>query len=146
MPALHGNVARVTVGPSGTNWNGQHVTEIVSSVSGTCPGSFPNACSGSTTFQIGAGYQPSVPEGSKTVPVGPLLVATENEFFDQYSSTSTASLLDYYGGGSTCAQTWSQQYKNACSGGQQILSHTFIYTFTKSTINGPPVTLVTVSE
>lgn len=89
-------------------------------------------------------YQPAVKEGNHVVNVGPLLVGATNEFFDQYSATSNYSLLDYYGGGTQCVQTCSQQYKNAC--GQQILTHTFTYTFTKSTISVTNVTLVTVSE
>jgi len=79
------------------------------------------------------------------VPVGPLLVGTANEFFDQYSDTSNVSQLDYYGGGTQCQQSCSQQYYNACSHAQ-ILSHTYTYTFTKSTISGTKVTVVTLSE
>ena len=85
-------------------------------------------------------------EGNNEVNVGPLLVGTTNEFFDQYASTSNESLLDYYGGGNTCQQTCSQQYYNTCTHPQKILDHTFTYTFTKSTISGTKVTLVTVSE
>jgi len=95
------------------------------------------------TFTIGQGYQPAVTEGTKVVPVGPLLVGTHNEFFDQYSVTSNFSWLDYYGAGNSCAQTCSQQYN--CGQGQ-ILNHTFIYSFTKSHISGTKVTLVTVAE
>src|SRR4029077_6487991 len=51
----------------------------------------PNACFGSTSFQIGASYQPTIKEGSNLVSVGPLLVATTNQFFDQYSATSSVS-------------------------------------------------------
>lgn len=140
-----GNVARVTVGPSTTNWNGENITETVSSVTGTntCPAGLPNACSGSTTFTIGAGYQPAVKEGTNVVAVGPLLVGTTNEFFDQYSVTSNQSLLDQYGGGNSCARKCSQQYY---CGKSQILNHTLTYTFTKSTISGTKVTLVTVAE
>jgi hypothetical protein len=97
-------------------------------------------------FTIGAGYQPAVKEGSNTVPVGPLLVGTANAFFDQYSVTSNQSLLDYYGGGSSCQVTCSQQYYNSCATRGLLLDHTFTYTFTKSTISGTKVTLVTVSE
>jgi hypothetical protein len=138
-----GNVARVTVSPSGTNWDGEDVTETVTSGSSSCPAQFP-ACSGNTVFVIGAGYQPAVHEGNNIVDVGPLLVGTTNEFFDQYSATSNYSLLNYYGGGSSCSQTCSQKYFNAC--GQQILSHTFTFTYQKSTYENTPVTLVTVSE
>ncbi len=140
-----GGVARVTVGPSSSTWNGQVVTETVSLGSNTCPApSFPIACSGSATFVIGASYQPSVKEGNSVVSVGPILVAATNQFFDQYSITSNVSLLDQYGGGTQCVQSCSQQYKNAC--GHQILNHTFTYTFTKSTISGTKVTLVTMTE
>lgn len=142
-----GNVAKVTVGPSGTTWNGQDVTETVTSGgTNTCPSGFPTVCSGSTVFTIGEGYQPAVKEGTNTVDVGPLLVGTTNVFFDQYSVTSNQSLLDYYNGGSSCQITCSQQYFNACTTQGQLLDHTFTYTFTKSTINGTKVTLVTVSE
>ena len=108
-----GNVARVTVGPSGTTWDGQSLTETVSLVSGTntCPTGLPNACVGSATFQVGASYQPAVKEGNNVVNVDPLLVGTTNEFFDEYAETSNYSLLDYYGGGTQCVQTCSQQYK-----------------------------------
>jgi hypothetical protein len=112
----------------------------------TCPSGLPNACTGSTTFQIGVGYQPAVMEGNAKVDVGPLLVGTPNEFFDQYSVTSNQSLLDQFGGGNNCRQTCSQQYFNTCTPQGQILDHTFTYTFTKSTISGTKVTLVTVSE
>jgi len=143
-----GNVARVTVSPTGTSWDGQSVTEAASTGgTNTCPSGFPtNVCSGNTTFTIGAGYQPAVKEGTNTVDVGPLLVGTTNEFFDQYSVTSSESLLDANGGGSSCQITCSQQYFNACTTPQQLGDHTFTYTFTKSTISGTKVTLVTVSE
>ncbi|HUD67276.1 MAG TPA: hypothetical protein VMQ17_22020 [Candidatus Sulfotelmatobacter sp.] len=143
-----GNVAAVTVGPSGTTWNGQSVTETVTTGgTNTCPSGFPtNVCSGGTTFIVGQGYQPVVKEGSNTVPVGPLLVGTPNEFFDQYSVTSNVSLLDQYGGGNSCQISCSQTYSNSCTTPQPILNHTFTYTFTKSTISGTKVTLVTVSE
>jgi hypothetical protein len=142
-----GNVAKVTVGPTGTTWNGQNVTETLSSGgTNTCPSGFPTVCSGSVVFTIGAGYQPAVIEGSNIVDVGPLLVGTTNVFFDQYAVTSNQSLLDYYKGGSSCQITCSQQYFNACTTQQQLLNHTFTYTFTKSTMNRTKVTLVTVSE
>lgn len=152
-----GNVARVTVSPSGTNWAGESITEAVSPAIGgnTCPTGFPNVCVsglGGGTFAIGLGYQPVVctaknsgGQCTSTAPVGPLLVGTTNEFFDEYAVTSNVSLLDNYGAGNSCQQTCSQQYYNSCSQ-EQILSHTFTYTFTKSTISGTKVTLVTVSE
>ncbi len=140
-----GNVARVAVAPSGANWDGLNIIEAVSGpVTNTCPATFPHACSGNSTFTIAEGYQPVVTENNVLVPVGPLLVGTHNEFFDQYTATSVFSLLDVSGGGSSCAQTCSQQYTNAC--GQQILTHTFTMTFTKSTINGTNVTLVSVTD
>ncbi len=140
-----GNVARVSVSPSGTVWNGQTVSENVMLVSGSnsCPAGFPVVCSGDTTFEIGAGYQPAVLEGGTVVPVGPLLVGTTNEFFDQHTVTSSQSLLNATGGGNTCSQKCSELYINECS--QVILlSYFYTYTFTKSTISGTPVTLVTV--
>ncbi len=107
---------------------------------------------GGGTFAIGLGYQPVVctannsgGQCTSTAPVGPVLVGTPNEFFDEYAVTSNVSLLDNYGGGSSCQQTCSQQYYNLCSQ-EQILNHTFTYTFTKSTISGTKDTLVTVSE
>jgi len=139
-----GNVARVTVSPSEVNWNGQEVTEVVSQQSSTCPSKFP-ACSGNTVFIIGEGYQPAVTENGTYVPVGVYLVATTNEFFDQYSVWSNYSLLDYYGGGNQCTETCSQQYYDWCNV-LPIMSHTYTYTFQKSIISGTKVTNVTVSE
>jgi hypothetical protein len=140
-----GNVARVTVSPGGTVWNGQTVSENVMLVSGSnsCPASFPNVCSGDSNFEIGAGYQPAILEGGTVVPVGPLLVSTTNEFFDQHTVTWSQSLLNSTGGGNTCSQKCSELYTNECS---QIilLNYFYTYTFTKSTISGTPVTLVTV--
>ena len=92
---------------------------------------------------IGAGYQPVVREGGNLVNVGPLLVGTTNQFFDQYSSTNAQSVL---GASGSCSLTCSQTYLNTCTTPQPILTHTFTYTFTSSTISGTIVTLVTVSE
>lgn len=146
-----GDVARVTVGPSGTTWDGQNITETVALASSTCPAAF-QACSGSTTFTIGLGYQPSTctawSGGNCTTytPVGPLLVATTNEFFDQYTYSADQSVLDYYGGGSSCEQTCTQTYFSVCTPPLPIFTHSFTRTLTKSTIHGTKVTLVTVSE
>ncbi len=94
-------------------------------------------------FQIGAGYQPAVMEGNNKVQRRSYIVGIND--LDQYASTSNEESLDYYGGGNTCQQTCSQQYYNTCTQPQD-LDHTNTYTFTKSTISGTKVTLVTVSE
>lgn len=66
-----GNAAKVIVGPSGTIWNGQTITEVVTpGATNTCSAKFPQ-CSGSTTFTIDEGYQPCVKEGNNCVDVGP---------------------------------------------------------------------------
>jgi hypothetical protein len=138
-----GNVARVTVGPATSNLDGQTVTESVSQSSNTCPSVVPNACVGGSTFIVGLGYQPNVCtawNGSTCTTrtnVGPLLVATHNQFFDQNTAVSPQSFLS----SGQCTQTCSQQYY---CGTQKFSDRTFTYNFQKSTMNGTTVTLVTL--
>jgi len=138
-----GDVSRVTVAPGASNWDGGIVTETVSQNSNNCPSGVSNACVGSSTFIIGAGYQPSVCTAwsgancTAHTNVGPLLVATHNQFFDQHTMVSAQSVLS----SGSCTQTCSQQYY--CDQ-QQILGHTFTYSFQESTMSGRIVTLVTL--
>ena len=125
---------------------------MVSQQSSTCPSGFPDVCAETGSgFPVGSGYQPVAcvawSNGQCTTyqDVGNLLVGTTNEFFDEYAAVSTVSYLSYYGGGSQCTQTCSQQYYDWCNVAP-IMSHTFTYTFQKSTISGTPVTQVTVAE
>jgi hypothetical protein len=142
-----GNVARVTVGPTSSNWNGLPIEELISDgPSNTCG---VDICllgsEQASLFTIGSGYQPAVVEGGSVVDVGPLLVGTTDEFFDQYTIVSPQDFLGQKGLNS-CAAACSQQYVNVC--GQTIFSHNFTFTLTHSTMgaSNTPVTLVTASE
>ncbi len=138
-----GDVSQVSVAPSTTNFDGLSITETVSQTSNSCPAAVSNACVGSSTFVIGNSYQPSVCSAWSGATctahsnVGPLLVGTQDLFYDQHTDVAPQSLLS----SGSCTQTCSQQYY---CGTQQILNHSFTYTFQKSTMSGQAVTLVTL--
>jgi hypothetical protein len=73
---------------------------------------------------------------------GTLLAATPNAFWDEHAIASSSSLLDYYGA-TSCKIVCNQQY--SCNS-TQLGAFTLTFNFTKGTINGTPVTNVTVTK
>ena len=101
----------MSVAPSTTNFDGQSITETVSQTSNSCPAAVPNACVGTSTFVIGNSYQPSVCSAWSGATcthnnVGPLLVGTQDLFYDQHADVVSQSFLS----SGSCTQASSQQY------------------------------------
>jgi hypothetical protein len=113
-------------------FDGVTIVEAVSETSNSCPASFGNQCAGSSSFTVGAG-------GST---FGQTFPAATNTFYDQHASTSASSALDAAGINS-CSSSCKQVY--SC-GGTPIGTFTINRSFTKGTIQGTPVTNVTVTK
>lgn len=131
-----GMIASMLVGPSTSNFNGAQITESVTTnfvLQQTCPSPvFFNSCSGSDTFTIGNG-------GSL---FGVTKLPATNTFYDLHSYLDTISSLDdaHINSCTTgCSQTYS------CNG-VVIGGFTIIRNFTKDTIQGTPVTRVSVTK
>jgi hypothetical protein len=120
----------------GSNWNGTVITEnVVLDNINTCPSNIPvNNVSGGT-FTVGGG------QGTHYGVAAP---ATNDVYWDWHVRGSTTSWLNAPGvTQSSCTQAYSQSY--FCDG-TQIGSFYIVYSFSRSTINGTPVTLVSVTK
>ena len=89
--------------------------------------------SSSTPFTVGAGG---------TAKDGTLYPAEENIFYDEHYTEASQSLLDY--SGLTSCQTTCTQYYYCY--GMNIATFTVTRTYSKGTIQGTPVTIVTISK
>lgn len=128
-----GAVFQMNVGPDTTDWSGTKITEAVSESNTTCPASFGNQCTGSSTFTVGAGG---------TARNGQTFTGKKNAFYDQHNSVGSVSVLDQ-AGIQSCTSTCSQTY--SCNG-NAIGHFTITRSFTKGTINGTAVTNVGVTK
>jgi hypothetical protein len=131
-----GIVAAMQTNPTTKNWNGTKITEAVSLGSGdTCPKSDDfGKCEGSDTWSVGTGYPTFF---------GVSLPATENIFWDAHvTATKAYSVLNHYGI-TSCSRTCAQTY--TCNG-KSVGSFTITRKFTKTTLGGQSVTLVTVTK
>lgn len=132
-----GAVATMVVGPATGNFNQVPITESVSTnfvLQQTCAEPpFPtNMCSGSDTFIVG--------DGGSDFGVNKFPAA--NTFYDFHETGDTRNLL-VVANQNSCTVGCSQTY--SCNG-RLIGSFTIIRNFTKDTIQGTPVTRVTVSK
>jgi hypothetical protein len=128
---------------SSVSYNQSKISEAVSLnyvLQNTCPASI-SQCPGSIPFTVGQGG----------VAYGVPFNAANNIFYDQHTAASTASILDQ-AGLSTCTFGCNQIYYavsdptgNSC-GNANIAGFTIIYTFTKDTIQGRPVTRTSVTK
>jgi len=127
--------------PDGTtNWNGTQIQEYVSVNSGsnTCPSNVPVCSQSGNPLTVGAGGNP----GDTTF--GAPFPPTANVFWDEHVRTDGTSLLNASGVTQTsCAMSCSQTYK--CNG---IIIGTFTinYSLSRGTIQGTPVTNVSVTK
>jgi hypothetical protein len=136
-----GIVSSMLAGPAG-NFNGIPISESISTsfvLQQTCPAPvFPNVCTGSSTFIVGNGVTSTDPVSGFTVVKPPV----PNTFYDFHTTLANSSLLDdaHINSCTTgCIQTYS------CNG-LNIGTFTVIRTFTKDTIQGTPVTRMSVSK
>jgi hypothetical protein len=137
-----GAVATLTVGAANGNWDNKTITESLSTTSNQCPVSWPAACSGSSSFTVGAGGQASVNVNGVPTLVGPVFVGQHNTFYDQHTYSYGTSLLDAYEINS-CTEVCGQNYYFQ---GNLIDSHAITYSFIKAKITGTNVTSTEVSE
>jgi len=113
------------------------ILESVTQVSNTCPTSFPVQCSGSTTFIVGEND-----DGNNSVD-GASTPATQNQFYDNHTTTSASNLL-VAGGKDSCSSSCQQTY---WCGGQQIgPTFTITRSYTKGTVGPTAVTNIGVSK
>ena len=119
----------------GTNWNGTQITEDVNVNNiDTCPASV-QACHGRDTFTVGTG-------GGTTF--GQPFSAQDNIFWDEHVRAASTSLLNAPGVTTTsCTMVCSQTYQ--CNG-HTIGSFTIVYGLSTGTIDGTPVTNVSVTK
>ena len=126
---------------SSVSYNQSKISEAVSVnyvLQNTCPNS---ACPGSSTFTVG------VADAFYNVRFG----ASNNIFYDGHTGVFGASILDQYGLNSCtfgCNQIYyavSDPSGNSC-GNANIAGFTIIYTFTKDTIQGTPVSRTSVTK
>lgn len=144
-----GAVAAMQVGPTTTNWDGSQLLESLTTVSNSCPASFGNICTGSSTFTVGNGGQAQVSVNGVPTLVGPVFPGQENIFYDQHTATSSISKLDEAGINS-CTAVCSQTYTSAVSPfaciGVPAGTHTITLKFIQAQINGTHVTSTEVSK
>jgi hypothetical protein len=133
LPSIKTGVGIVTsmqTNPTSTNWDGVQITEALSITSNTC--SFGTFCTDTSTFTVG--------EGGEVF--GVQFPATQNIFYDRHTTTATFSAL-HQAGQESCQVVCQQTY--SC-GGQVIGTFTVTRTFQKDTIQGTPVTRVTITK
>jgi hypothetical protein len=119
---------------------GTEITETLSPGTNGCPTSWGNLCrtsTGSTTSTLPVGEAGQAFDGT-------LLVATPNVFWDEHIAADSVSLLDFSKIDS-CQVVCKQQY-TCGSDTTAIANFTITFSFTKGTINGTPVTNVTVTK
>jgi len=123
--------------PDSTNWNGVQVSETLYTLFNTCPPQMHggNFCGGSSTFIIGTNGDGKLWNGQPVSPVS-------NAFYDQHMTNDLASDLDQYGV-PACSAACNQWY--TC-GGSALGVFQIRRDFTKDTIQGTPVTRVTVAK
>jgi hypothetical protein len=138
-----GAVASMEVGPTTTDWDGAQITEAVTTTSNSCPATWGNLCSGSSTFTVGEGGQAEVLVNGVETEVGPVFTAQQNIFYDQHTIVSNASLLPTSSGKTSCTAVCTQTY--SCNG-TSVGSHTITYSFIEALISGTHVTSTEVSE
>jgi hypothetical protein len=138
-----GAVSSMQTGPATSVWDGTEITEAVTTVSNSCPATWGNICSGSSTFTVGEGGQATVLVNGVETEVGPVFPEQQNMFYDQHTLVSNASLLPTSTGQTSCTAVCTQTY--SC-GGQSAGSHTITYSFIEALINGTHVTSTEVSE
>lgn len=140
-----GIVAGMQVGPNSTNWNGNMITESLTTQSNSCGTNFfannSNPCQGNSTFKIGQAFTANAPAGNGYVKLGSFL-AVQNQFYDIHVATSNANALAAAGLPS-CSVVCSQSY--SC-GGSSVGSFTITYRFSTGTVNGSSVTNVGVTK
>lgn len=135
-----GIMAKMQASPTTTNWNGAQLTEQVGLVSTACPtgwaGGVTHLCPGSATFTVGDyGLTAQGLDGSR-------YPAQTNIFFDEHTATDSQSDLDAFNI-TSCQFVCRQQY--TC-GGSVRGAFDITYSFTKGTIQGQPVTNVSVTK
>ncbi|WP_353070544.1 Ig-like domain-containing protein (plasmid) [Tunturibacter empetritectus] len=119
--------------PSNPNSNGTPIGESLTTTSNSCPASFGNICTGSSTFFVGTGA---------TMINGQSFAAVPNQFYDQHYSVSSASELDQNGIAS-CSVACHQTY--TCNG-TSIGTFTITRQFTKGVVGPYAVTNVGVTK
>lgn len=138
-----GAMTKIQALPSNKTWDGATLTEVVAAVSSTCPSSWPanavSLCQGSSSFPVGENGQ------THQSLDGQLFPAQSNVFLDEHVNYSKASFFDAYGSGgsNTCQIVCRQQY--VC-GGTVRGTFTITYNYSKGTLNGQPVTNVSVTK
>jgi len=125
------------VGP-GTGYNGAIITESLSMIfpSSTCPSADYGDCSAAGSFTVGL-------VGPFTLHDGTSVPGQPNSINDEHATGNAVSLLDR-DGITHCHVTCSQTY--SCNGQPLSPSFQIDRDFTKDTIQGVPVTRVTVTK
>jgi hypothetical protein len=137
-----GAMASIQANPATSNWDGVQVTETVglTNSANQCSGNVAAVCTseGNTVGIFGQAFQNPLGNGQVD---GVPFPATHNIFYDVHVQRGSTSLLAPGAASCTvaCSQTWS-------CGGKQIGSFTITHTFSSDTIQGTPVTRVTVAE
>ncbi len=132
----------MTLGNVFADYRGLNFSEVVVPVYSTCPAAanIPT-CSGWGGFQVGVNQSNRTSYG---YPIPALPIPGNSSFYDAHVLVSTSDLLAGQAPNYSCWYACTQTY--VCADGTAIGSFAVTRTLTHSTINGTPVTKVTIAK